>query len=63
MYLQRFYCLSLISVEKSASCGASSRDGQVAQATSQQQQQQDDARKTFRPSNLSSGKFNFNINS
>jgi len=51
--------------EKNVSPGAASRDGHAAQATPQHQQQQhqDDARKTFRPLNLTSGKFNFNINS
>jgi len=55
--------------EKNVSPGAASRDGHAAQATpqhlqqQQQQQHQDDARKTFRPLNLTSGKFNFNINS
>jgi len=48
--------------EKSVSHGASSRDAQAARATSQQQQQ-DDARETFRPSSVTSGKFLLNLNS
>ena len=48
--------------EKSVSHSASSRDAQAARATSQQQQQ-DDARETFRPSSVTSGKLLLNLNS
>jgi len=46
--------------KKNVSHGASSRDGEAARAMSSQQQQLDDARETFRPLQLSSGKFNLN---
>ena len=48
---------SLVSDEKNVSDGASSRDGQAAQATSSQQLQQGDTVETFRHKYLSSGKF------
>jgi len=60
-------CLSLISGEN-VSHGPASPDGHAAGLTSQHhhhklQQHQDDSRETFLPLNLTSGKFNFNINS
>jgi len=51
--------LSDVSGEKDVSDGASSRDGQAAQATASQQLQQDDPVETFRQSYLSSGKLHF----
>ena len=53
---------SLVSGENNVSDGASSRDGQDAQATSSRQLQQHDTVETFRQKYLSSGKFHFNLN-
>ena len=54
---------SLVSGKKNVSDGASSRDGQAAQATSSRQLQQHDTVETFRQKYLSSGKFYFYFNS